>query len=114
LYIFGYFFKFILGITVIPLEVSRIMAGSLNRLTTGSYLLYPNYNFDLNGGLAQIRNFIPDVVSGNNPSLGDAGIVPQPAVGLIAPGNYPVQDKYVWPWSHAALLFSLVVSYYRN
>ncbi len=102
--------KFIIGITIIPLEVSRIIAGSLNRLTTGSYRLYPNYNFDLNGNSTYIRAFIPDIIGGNNPTLGDAGIVPQPAVGLIAPGNYPIQDKYLWPWSHAALLFSLVVS----
>ena len=94
---------------MIPLEVARIMAGSLNRLTTGSYLLYPNYNYELNGNSSLIRAFIPDVVQ-NNPSLSDAGIVPQVAVGLIAPGNFPVQDKYMWPWSHAALLFSLVVS----
>ncbi len=97
---------------MIPIEISRIIQGSLNRLTTGSYLLYPNYNRVRNAGSFQINNFIPDVLNPLNPKadLSDAGIVPKDSLGFGGVNNFPIQDKYLWPWSHAALLFSLVVS----
>jgi len=96
---------------MIPIEISRIIQGSLNRLKTGSYLLYPNYNRARNlADSLQIQNFIPDVASNIAPSLSDAGIVPKNSLGSKGVNNYPIQDKYLWPWSHAALLFSLVVS----
>jgi hypothetical protein len=95
---------------MIPIEISRIIQGSLNRLKTGSYLLYPNYNRDRNVDSSQISNFIPDVISSRSASLSNSGIVPRNSFGVGGVNNYPIQDKYLWPWSHAALLFSLVVS----
>lgn len=95
---------------MIPIEVTRIIHGSLNRLTTGSYILYPNYNWDLLQNNALIKNFGADIVNGQ-PNLANKGIVPFSAIGKGV-NNYPIQDKYLWPWSHAALLFSLVVRIY--
>lgn len=94
---------------MLPLEVSRIIKGSLNRGTTGSYYLYPNYNSDLNSADALIKAMQNGFKETN---LADKGIVPFSALspGGKTPHNYPIQDKYLWPWSHAALLFSLVVS----
>lgn len=98
----------LLGSAMIPIEISRIIQGSLNRLKTGSYLLYPNYNRVRNQASSQIQNFIPDVLGNRAADLADAGIVPRNSLGVAGINNFPIQDKYLWPWSHAALLFSLV------
>ena len=97
---------------MIPIEVSRIIAGSLNRSQQGSYRLYPNYNSERNKNNAQIQLFEPDIYNNGQPNLAQMGVVPFNALGTKF-NNFPIQDKYLWPWSHAALLFSLVVSYYK-
>jgi cbb3-type cytochrome oxidase subunit 3 len=102
------------GISMIPIEVSRILQGSLNRGKRGSYYLYPNYNVaaDSSMGATQlslITAFLPDYfVDGTN--LASKGIIPYNSQNALAHtgANFPIQDKYLWPWSHAALLFCLV------
>lgn len=94
---------------MIPLEVTRIIQGSLNRLTTGSYILYPNYNWDLHKNNPMIIQFAIDVANNGQPDLANKGIVPFSAISANNVNNFPIQDKYLWPWSHAALLFSLIV-----
>jgi hypothetical protein len=88
---------------MIPIEISRILKGSLNRGRLGSYYLYPNYNKVRNQALA--NTFIFD-----SESLAEKGIVPFDATSATNINNFPIQDKYLWPWSHAALLFCLVVN----
>ena len=92
-----------------PIEIARIIAGSLNRGTVGAYYLYPNYNSDLNSGSQMVNTFQKSFVETN---LAKKGIVPYSATTAKGKSgyNYPIQDKYIWPWSHASLLFSLVVS----
>jgi len=103
----------LLGLAMIPVEVARIIQGSLNRGAKGSFYLYPNYNRQLNANQAQIQAFLPDYYQDGNPDLAQKGIVPYSATVATGinkfGGNFPIQDKYLWPWSHAALLFSLVV-----
>ena len=102
--------KIFFGMVMIPLEISRIIQGSLNRATTGSYLLYPNYNIEANAASTQIKKFEPDVINNGEANLANRGIVPESATAATKTlSNFPIQDKYIWPWSHAALLFSLVV-----
>jgi len=103
----------IFGLAMIPIEVSRIIQGSLNRGQKGSWYLYPNYNRVMNANSAQVQAFLPDYYQDRNPDLAQKGIVPYAATVSSAinnkyGGNFPIQDKYLWPWSHAALLFSLV------
>ena len=108
---------------MIPIEVVRILRGSLNKGLNGSYLLYPNYNYDaiapdnLNAIYSQSIDFIPDLFSPTlNPSsrykLDNKGVIPFSALSTV-PGvnNFPIQDKYLWPWSHAAFLFGLLVNF---
>jgi hypothetical protein len=100
---------------MIPIEVSRIIRGSLNRGDRGSYFLYPNYNADANSNNLQIQNFLPDLFSGspnNKYRLDQKGVVPFSALSNQGVNNFPIQDKYLWPWSHASLLFALVVSWF--
>jgi len=97
----------LIGASMIPVEVARIIEGSLNLGNTNAYYLYPNYNADKNADSTLIQTF----EKGLPTNLANKGIVPFSATA--PPGktgsNYPVQDKYIWPWSHPALLFSLVV-----
>lgn len=104
----------IFGGTMLPIEISRIITGSLNRSRKGSYLLYPNYNILRNGGTNQIQKFMPDLLGPflpgevAQPDLDEKGIIPYDALSTQGFNNFPIQDKYLWPWSHAALLFALV------
>jgi len=99
----------IFGGVMLPIEVSRIIAGSINRSSQGSYLLYPNYNIVRNVANAQVIAFEPDLLNANpEPDLENKGIIPYDALSSNGFNNFPIQDKYLWPWSHAALLFSLV------
>ena len=93
---------------MLPLEVSRIIRGSLNRGNLGSYYLYPNYNSDSNSADALILSMQNNFIESN---LANKGIVPFSATTIPGqtPHNYPIQDKYIWPWTHATLLFSIVV-----
>ena len=93
---------------MIPVEVSRIIAGSLNRGTSGAYFLYPNYNADKNSASVLVNSFQKSFIETN---LANKGIVPFSAPNAAGKtgSNYPIQDKYIWPWSHPALLFSLVI-----
>lgn len=102
-------YQVIVGVTMIPIEVSRIIEGSLNRGTVGASYLYPNYNADKNAGSQLIMTIEKNFVETD---LAQEGIVPFSATAQPGfPGsNFPIQDKYIWPWSHPALLFSLVVS----
>ena len=94
---------------MIPVEVSRIIEGSLNRGTVGASYLYPNYNANRNAGSQLIQTFEKNFVETD---LAQEGIVPFSATAQpgFSGSNFPIQDKYIWPWSHPALLFSLVVS----
>ncbi len=99
----------VVGISMIPIEITRIIEGSLNHGTVGASYLYPNYNADKNAASPLIQLFQKDFVESD---LANEGIIPfsaTPANGFTG-SNYPIQDKYIWPWSHPALLFSLVVS----
>ena len=98
---------------MIPIEVARIISGSLNRGFRGSYYLYPNYNTDANSNSSLVRAFLADVFQGGvtlNPTLAQKGIVPFSAFGANA-HNFPIQDKYLWPWSHPATFFCFLVCY---
>jgi hypothetical protein len=100
-----------------PVEIARILKGSLNRGDKGSYLLYPNYNADRNKNDPQIGLFNLDDIGSPLQSLyrlDNKGIVPYSAVSNGKWNNFPIQDNYLWPWSHASLLFLLVVSRLRN
>jgi hypothetical protein len=94
-----------------PVEIARILKGSLNRGDKGSYLLYPNYNADLNINNQQLLLFnLDDISSPNSPfRLDNKGIVPFSAQSG-GYSNFPIQNEYLWPWSHASLLFLLIVS----
>jgi len=100
----------LVGGAMLPVEVARIIQGSLNRSVQGSYLLYPNYNALRNKANTAIIAFLPDVLvnSPAQPNLAQKGIIPFDATSSSSFNNFPIQDKYLWPWSHAALLFSLV------
>lgn len=104
---------------MIPIEVSRIFRGSLNRGDLGSYFLYPNYNHELNLALQnneQIAAFLPDAAVGLQPVesvyiLRNRGVAPfEDLVNGV--GNFPIQFAYLWPWSHAAffLMFMTIVT----
>ena len=100
---------------MIPIEVARIISGSLNRGTRGSYYLYPNYNADSNVNSSLVRAFVPDVFQGgNNPTLAQKGIVPFSAISSSTQNNFPIQDKYLWPWSHPATFFCFLASRART
>ena len=95
---------------MIPIEVARIISGSLNRGTRNSYYLYPNYNADSNVNNTLVRAFLPDLFQGGkNPTLAEKGIAPFSALGTNQ-HNFPIQDKYLWPWSHPATFFCFLVS----
>lgn len=105
---------------MIPIEVTRIIKGSLNKGEKTSYLLYPNYNYDkisLNqsyAGYSQSILFLPDLFSEINSRhrLDNKGVIPYSALSNSGINNFPIQDKYLWPWSHAALLFGILVGFY--
>ena len=92
---------------MIPVEVARIFEGSLNRGTVMAFYLYPNYNADKNSQNTLISTFQKAFTN----NLADKGIVTFSATPVSGKtgSNYPIQDKYIWPWSHPALLFSLLV-----
>jgi len=98
----------VFGGTMLPIEVARIISGSLNRTPAGAYALYPNYNRIRNAANAGVLKMEPDVVGIGASDLAERGIIPYEALSANGFNNYPIQDKYLWPWSHAALLFSLV------
>jgi hypothetical protein len=96
-----------------PLEVSRIIEGSLNRSKNRTaYLLYPNYNIIKNADEPLVAAFVPSALKNEDADLAEKGIIPYNAISPInGQMNAPIQDKYLWPWSHAALLFSLIVRF---
>jgi hypothetical protein len=105
---------------MIPIEVTRIIKGSLNKGERSSYILYPNYNYDeiaANYNASKysqlISLFLPDffpVVNANAKyRLDNKGVIPYSALSSFNINNFPIQDKYLWPWSHAALLFGILV-----
>lgn len=51
-----------------------------------------------------------DTINNGQPTLAEKGIVPLTAKSARGVNNFPIQDKYIWPWSHPALLFGFVVS----
>lgn len=111
----------IVGLAMIPVEVTRIIRGSLNKGERSSYILYPNYNYDeiaANIGAlkySQSQSFLPDFFPVRPETtvnakyrLDNKGVIPYSALSNFNINNFPIQDKYLWPWSHAALLFGIL------
>ena len=104
---------------MIPVEVTRIIKGSLNKGEKSSYILYPNYNYDAISAnstsliYSQSKSFLPDLFSIINSKyrLDNKGVIPYSALSNFGINNFPIQDKYLWPWSHAALLFGILVGF---
>jgi hypothetical protein len=107
---------------MIPVEVTRIIKGSLNKGERSSYILYPNYNYDeiaANDGALKYSQSIsflpdffpvrPDITVNAKYKLDNKGVIPYSARSSFNINNFPIQDKYLWPWSHAALLFGILV-----